>query len=399
VSKQNFLPYGRQTIDDADIDAVVDVLRSEYLTTGPTVAAFEKAFAAKVDAPHAIAVSSGTAALHLAALALDLGPEDCVIVPSITFLATANAIRHAGAEVVFVDVDPDTALMDPASLEAAIEKAGSRTPRAVFPVHMNGQPCDMEAIGAFAVRHGIEIVEDACHALSGQIGSAPVGNGQTSRATVFSAHPVKAIVMGEGGILTTGDDSFAERLRDLRNHGMVRDPARFKNKAAAFDASGEPHPWYYEMPEPGLNYRASDIHCALGLSQLSKLEGFHTRRAELADLYDAILQPLAPILTPTSRVSWGNSGWHLYAVLIDYQATGLTRDEVMAALRSRGIGTQVHYFPVHRQPYYAARYGDAELPGAEAYFARCLSLPLFPAMTDDDVVRVAGALSETLGVA
>ena len=399
MSSQNFLPYGRQTIDDADIDAVVDVLRGDYLTTGPTAAAFETAFAEQVEAPHAIVVSSGTAALHLAALALNLGPDDCVIVPTITFLATANAIRLTGADVVFADVDPETALLSPACFEAAIDQARTKSVSAVFPVHMNGQPCDMDALGAIAARHGIEIVEDACHALGGTIGDQPVGNGLKSRMTMFSLHPVKAIAMGEGGVLTTADDSFDKRLRDLRNHGIVRDPDRFTNTSAALDASGEPHSWYYEMQEPGLNYRASDIHCALGLSQLYKLEKFHARRTRLADLYDDALRTLAPVLKPASRVAWGRSGWHLYPVLINYEAAGLTRDNTMAALRSRGIGSQVHYFPVHRQPYYERRYGKTVLPGAEAYFARCLSLPLFPSMTDDDIQRVAQGLSEVLGTA
>jgi UDP-4-amino-4,6-dideoxy-N-acetyl-beta-L-altrosamine transaminase len=391
-----FLPYGRQTVENDDIAAVARVLKSDFLTTGPEVAVFEDAFAARVGTAHAVAASSGTAALHLAALALGLGPGDTVIVPSITFVATANAARYVGAEVTFTDVDPETGLMGATELSAALARAPEGTARAVFPVHLNGQPCYMPDIGALAETRGLSIVEDACHALGGTIGAHRVGDGHFSAMAMFSLHPVKAIAMGEGGVLTTSHPDIDRRLRRLRNHGLVSEAEAFRDTAAALDAEGRPNPWYYELHEPGFNYRASDIHCALGLSQLGKLDRFLARRCALADLYDAALANLAPVLRPVPRVPWGTGGWHLYPVLVDFEAAGLERAALMAALRERGIGTQVHYIPVHRQPYYAERYGRIELPGAERYYARCLSLPLFPAMADCDVARVADALHALL---
>lgn len=396
-----FLPYGRQTIDDQDVAAVARALSGDLLTTGPAVTAFEEAFAAHIGADFAVAVSSGTAALHLAVKALGLGPGDTAIVPSVTFVATANAVRYEGADVVFADVDPDTGLMRPQDLADAVDRAGTGKLRAALPVHLNGQPCDMPAIASLAADLGMELIEDACHALGGTIDGPentghPVGDGNFSRTAMFSMHPVKAIAMGEGGILTTNDAAYAAKLQGLRNHGLVRDDAAFRDTGAAFAADGHANPWYYELHELGLNYRASDIHCALGLSQLHKLDAFIERRQRLADLYDDALAGLAPVLRPVPRVSWGTSGRHLYPVLIDFPATGHDRGALMQALRQRGVGTQVHYIPVHRQPYYTDLYGSQHLPGADAYYARCLSLPLFPAMTDDDVDRVAGELHSLL---
>jgi UDP-4-amino-4,6-dideoxy-N-acetyl-beta-L-altrosamine transaminase len=391
-----FLPYGRQTVTDEDIAAVNRVLRSDFLTTGPEVAAFEGALAERVGADFAIAVSSGTAALHLAALALGLGPGDAVVVPSLTFVATANAARYVGADVVFADVDPNTGLMGPAQLEAALARAKPGTVRAVFPVHLNGQPCDMASLHDIASDHGLPIVEDACHALGGTIGEQAVGSGLFSAMTMFSFHPVKLLAMGEGGALTTNDAEIAAKLRNLRNHGLVTAPDRFVRDDAAFDEHGAAHPWYYEMHEPGFNYRASDIHCALGHSQLNRIDQTVARRAALAKLYDAALLDLDPVLQPVQQVGWGKSGWHLYPVLINFATAKLNRDELMRALREREIGTQVHYIPVHRQPYYANLYGESPLPGADHYYTHCLSLPLFPAMADGDVERVSDALHELM---
>jgi UDP-4-amino-4,6-dideoxy-N-acetyl-beta-L-altrosamine transaminase len=381
-----FLPYGRQSIGEDDIAAVAEALRGEMLTTGPLVDAFERDFAAATGAAHAVACNSGTAALHLAALALDMKPGEAAIVPSVTFLATANAIRYTGAEVVFADVDAETGLLTPAALEAAITRAGSARLRAVFPVHLNGQLCDMPAIEAIARRHGLAIVEDACHAL----GLPGVGAAAHGGLACFSTHPVKAIATGEGGVVTTGDGRLAATLRRMRSHGMVREPATFENRALGFDGDA-PNPWYYEMPEPGWNYRLPDVLCALGISQLRKLEAFFARRQEIAAQYDRLLAPLAPALRPIARTR--PHGWHLYAVLVDFTALGTTRRRFMAALRGYGIGTQVHYLPVHRQPYYIRRYGEIALPGADAYYARCLSIPFFPALGDDDVARVADVLT------
>jgi UDP-4-amino-4,6-dideoxy-N-acetyl-beta-L-altrosamine transaminase len=393
----DFLPYGRQTIEQDDIDAVVDVLRSDFLTTGPSVRAFEDTFADYVGADHAVVVSSGGAALHLAALALDLGPGDLAVVPSMTFVATANAARLAGADVLFADVDPATGLMGPETLEAALARHdGPGRVKVALPVHLNGQPCDMAGIAEVAQRHGLELVEDACHALGGSVAGHRVGAATISRLCMFSGHPVKAIAMGEGGILTTGDGELATRLRRLASHGLTRDPADFVQPEMALDSRSEPNPWYYEQVEAGLNYRASDLHCALGLSQIAKLDHFVARRRALAERYDTLLQPLAALVRPVPRVSWGESGWHLYAVAIDFDAAGFDRAALMCGLREHGIGSQVHYIPVHRQPYYRSLCPGLELPGADAYYARCLSLPLFPAMADCDVDRVVEALTSLL---
>ena len=393
----DFLPYGRQTIEQDDIDAVVDVLRGDFLTTGPSIRAFEEAFADHVGADHAVVVSSGGAALHLAALSLDMGPGDLAVVPSMTFVATANAARLTGADVLFADVDPATGLMGPETLEAALARhTEPGRVKVALPVHLNGQPCDMAGITKVAQRHSLELVEDACHALGGSVAGHRVGAGTISRLCMFSGHPVKAIAMGEGGILTTGDGELATRLRRLASHGLTRDPADFVQPEMALDSRGEANPWYYEQVEAGLNYRASDLHCALGLSQLAKLNHFVARRRALAERYDTLLQPLAALVRPVPRVSWGESGWHLYAVAIDFDAAGFDRAALMRGLREHGIGSQVHYIPVHRQPYYRALYPGLDLPGADAYYARCLSLPLFPAMADSDVDRVVEALTRLL---
>ena len=395
------LPYGRQLVEEDDIAAVAEVLRGDFLTMGPTVTRFEAALAARLDAAHAVACANGTAALHLAALACDIGCGDAVVVPTLTFLATANAVRATGAEVVFADVDPSTGLMRPTDLDAAIGRAGDRRIRAVFPVHLNGQTCAMDQIAALAGARNLAVVEDACHALGGDRhdgagGTTPVGACRHCDATVFSFHPVKTIAAGEGGALTTNDPALAERAARLRNHGMVRDGA-FAHADLARSADGGTNPWYYEMPTPGFNYRASDIHCALALSQLGKLNRFVARRRALADRYDALLAPLAPLVRPIDRIAACTPAWHLYPVLIDFTAAAVDRATLMRRLRRRGIGTQVHYLPVHLQPYYRQRYGDLSLPGAWAYYQSCLSLPMFAAMADADAERVAAELADCLG--
>ena len=396
------LPYGRHGIDDDDIAAVEKVLRGEFLTTGPAVAAFERALAEAVGAPGAVACSSGTAALHLAAMSIGLGPGDAAVVPAITFLATANAVRLTGAEVLFADVDPDTGLMDADHVDAAVGNAGGLRVRAVFPVHLAGQPAAMDEIAGLADGRGIAIVEDACHALGSTCETeggtrARIGGAEHAGLAAFSFHPVKTVSMGEGGALTGRNEALLERARRLRNHGMMRDPAAFTESTLAFDDGGAANPWHYEMTEPGLNYRASDIHCALGLSQLGKLERFVARRRALAAAYDERLAALAPLVRPLARRSGCTPAWHLYVVLIDFAAAGTSRRRVMEALRAYGIGSQVHYIPVHLQPYYRQRYGAQALPGAMRYFERCLSLPLFPAMADGDVDRVVRALARALG--
>ena len=398
-----FLPYGRQAIDDADIAAVVEVLRSDYLTTGPKIAEFEAALAAKVGARFAISNSSGTAALHLACLALGLGPGDAAIVPSLTFLATANAVRMVGAEVVFADVDPDNGLMRPEDLAEAFERAAAAglTVRAVFPVHLAGQCADMASLATLARRHGAALVEDACHAIGGaHVGddgaSAPIGSCRFSDMAVLSFHPVKTVAAGEGGAVTTNDPALARRLERFRSHGMVREAAEFQNAEMAFDPAGGANPWYYEMPEIGWNYRLSDIHAALALSQLGRLDGFVETRRTLASRYDELIGAQSGRVRPIRHSSFARPAWHLYSVLVDFDGAGITRAQLMHRLRADGIGTQVHYIPVHRQPYYARLNPGLVLDGADRYYRRTLSLPLFVGMTLADVKRIADRIGEII---
>jgi UDP-4-amino-4,6-dideoxy-N-acetyl-beta-L-altrosamine transaminase len=379
------LPYGRHSVEDDDVAAVAAALKSDYLTTGALVERFEKAFCVACGGRHAVACNSGTAALHLACLALDIGPEQTAIVPTMTFLATANAVRMTGAEVVFADVDPETGLLTPQTLDAALRRAHASglSVTAGFPVHLNGQFCDMASIAAVADQYRIGLVEDACHAL----GEINAGGARLSRAACFSTHPVKAITTGEGGVVVTTDAGLAARMRRLRSHGMVHEAALFEDRSLPDQAET---PWSYQMLEIGWNYRIPDILCALGLSQLRKLSQFMARRRAIAALYDCLLAPLAPVIKPVPHGT-ALHGWHLYVLLIDFRTLGLARAKVMKLLYDQGVGTQIHYIPVHRQPYYRRRYGSIVLPGAEAYYSRCLSIPFFPAMTDDDVHRVAEA--------
>lgn len=388
----HFLPYGRQTIADTDIAAVAEVLPSDYLTTGPMVEKFEQALAECCGAKHAIAVANGTAALHVAALAAGLKAGDRLLTSANTFLASANCAEFVGATADFVDMDPQTYNVTADTLRAAWRK----DVRAVVAVDFAGQPCDMPAIAALARDRGAIIIEDASHA----IGSRFVHEGKTYKVgghpwadmTTFSFHPVKTITTGEGGAILTDDDRLAERCRRFRNHGMIR-----------VATTG---PWYYEMPELGYNYRLTDIHCALGLSQLKKLDQFIARRQEIVAAYNAAFAALStvrcPQLAPTQPSAFSLQpsliAWHLYVVQIDFAALGKTRAQVMSELRQHGVGTQVHYIPVHMQPYYRNKYGygPGKCPVAEAYYQRCLSLPLFPAMTDADVQRVIQAVTEVL---
>lgn len=395
---QPFLPYGRQVIEEDDLEAVREALLSPYLTTGPLVERFEAALKTATGAAHAIVCSNGTAALHLAARAIKLDRGQAAIVPSVTFVATANAVRYCGAEVVFADVDPATGLMTPDTLLAALRRAPQGV-RAVLPVHLNGQSCDMPAIAELARNWGLWTIEDACHAIGGTqptaTATAPVGACAHSDLACFSFHPVKTIAMGEGGAVTTNDPALAAGLRADRNHGLVREPSSF-TMAEASDGEGGTNPWFYELPEPGFNYRAPDILCALGLSQIRKLARFVAQRRRLMELYAEQLAPLAPAVELIPRAPTGEAAWHLCVARIDFEGVGVSRSAVMRRLAEAGIGSQVHYIPVHRQPYYARRYPGTDLPGADAYYARCLSLPLFAAMTEDDVARVVTALSAAI---
>jgi UDP-4-amino-4,6-dideoxy-N-acetyl-beta-L-altrosamine transaminase len=377
------LPYGRQTIEDDDIQAVIDVLRGDYLTTGPAIARFEAALAEKVGSSFAVAVASGTAALHAAYAAAAVGPGDRVIVPAMTFVATANAACFLGAEPVFADVDPDTGLIRPDDVERRID---GRT-RAIVPVHLTGAPADMTAIAAVSERHGVAVIEDAAHALGASDEAGAVGSCARSSLAAFSFHPVKPVTTGEGGAITGNDRALEAKLRAFRDHGIVRDPTRMKHAS--------PGPWYYEQQSLGHNLRMTDIQAALGTSQLQKLDRFLERRRSLAARYDRLLEGVPGVRRVGVRS--GRTAHHLYAVLIDFRGMGQSRRAVMESLRSRGIGSQVHYIPVPMQPYYRERGSRIEeLPGARAYYERTLSLPLFPAMADTDVDRVVAALAAAL---
>ncbi len=372
------LPYGKQCIDEDDIAAVAEVLRGDYLTTGPKIKEFEQSLCAATGAKHAVVCGNGTQALHLAALALGIGEGDAVIVPTVTFLATANAVRYCGAEVIFADVNPNTGLLEPEHIEQAMARADGRTVRAVFPVHLKGLSVDAAAIRETADRHGLKVVTDSCHALGTMYGEHPVGSCAFEDMATFSFHPVKTIAMGEGGAITTSNPDWAEKMARLRTHGMLKTPAMA--------------PWAYEMPELGYNYRATDMQCALGVSQMKKLARFVERRRTLANLYTSLLAPLAPVVTPPPRVNYCNPAWHLYAVQIDFAAAGIDRATLMKRMAAEGVGSQVHYIPVHSQPYYRDRYGDIDLPGARHYYERTLSLPLYPDMSEDDVRKVVATL-------
>ncbi len=395
-----FLPYGRQSVDDDDIAAVAEVLRGDWLTTGPAVERFEAALQETCDARHAVVCANGTAALHLSVLAAGLGPGDKAIVPSITFLATANAVHYVGGEVVFADCNSDSGLMEAAHFAEALERAGPGV-KAVLPVHLAGQTADLPEIAALARRRGITVIEDAAHAIGSRYRcdgnrDLPVGCGADAALTCFSFHPVKTMTMGEGGAVTTNDDTLAASLRRLRSHGMTREADDFQDRELAFMSDGSANDWYYEMPAPGFNYRATDFQCALGLSQLAKLPRFVARRRELVELYDRLLRPLAPKVQTLARNPRSLPAWHLYVVLIDFAALDLERGQVMRRLRSAGVGTQVHYIPVHRQPFYRQQAPGLTLPGAERYYARALSLPLFPDMSDSDAEHVVEAVDACL---
>lgn len=381
------LPYGRQTVDSDDAAAVSEALRSDFLTTGPTVERFERALADYCGARHAVAVANGTAALHVAMLAAGIGPNQRVLTSANTFLASANCAEFVGATADFADIDPRTYNVTADTLRAAWRD----DVRAVVAVDFAGQPCNMPAIATLARERGAVVIEDASHALGTRFvyeGNVhKVGGHPWADMTTFSFHPVKTITTGEGGAILTNDDRLAERCRRFRNHGIIR-----------IETVG---PWYYEMSELGYNYRLSDIHCALGLSQLRKLDQFIVRRQEIVGIYNNAFAPLPFFVTPrTSDLTPNPSliAWHLYVLQIDFNSLGRTRAQVMAELRRHGVGTQVHYIPVHLQPYYRRKYGygPGKCPNAEAYYQRCLSLPLFPAMTDEDVQRVVDSVKEVV---
>ena len=398
--KRKYLPYGRQEINDEDVEAVLKVLRGDFLTTGPTVKAFEADICRATSARFAISCTNGTSALHLAAMALGLGKGDHVIVPTITFLATANAVRYCDAEVIFADVDPDTGLMGPQHLAEALKQNQGKRISAVFPVHLNGQCGDQEKIYELAKSYGLTVVDDAAHAIGTEYMAhdklVAIGSGTHADMTAFSFHAVKTIAMGEGGAITTNNAEYAERLETLRSHGIIRDPEQHISSHIAVSRDGTPNPWYYEMQELGYNYRLTDIQCALGISQLKRLAQFKSSRQFLMAKYHASLSQISQHVKPIMHLKFNSPAWHLCVALIDFEALGFTRAKLMGDLQARGIGTQVHYIPVHLQPYYQARYNPLELPGAMEYYRRALSLPLFSGMTEIDVEYVIDSLDRII---
>ena len=379
------IPYGRQSIDQADIDAVADVLRSDFLTQGPAVERFEQAMAAYCGAGHGVAVCNATAALHLACLALDLGPGDLLWTSPITFAASANCALYCGANVDFVDIDPRTYNMSPQRLAEKLESAerDGRLPKIVVPVHLAGQPCDMRAIAELARRYGFKVIEDASHAVGARYGNSSIGDCRYSDIAVFSFHPVKIITTGEGGMAMTNDAELAARMALLRTHGITRDPALLQ--------SPDEGSWYYEQQALGFNYRMTDIQAALGTSQLSRLDGFLERRRALARAYDAAFSEL-PLARPFENPD-GQSSWHLYVIRVAADQ----RRRIFDGLRSRGIHANLHYIPVPRQPYYRQLgFDSADWPEAEAYYAQAITLPLYAAMTDEQQEEVIGGVREGL---
>lgn len=391
------LGYGRQSIDRADVDAVVAVLQGDFLTQGPAVERFEAALAERVGARHAVAVSNGTAALHLACLAAGIGSGDVGLTSAITFAASANCLLYAGAEAGFVDIDPETLGMSVAALRQAL--AARPEIKALIPVDFGGLAGNAAAIHALA-GHRV-VIEDGAQAFGATYESGqPVGCGAYSQMTIFSFHPVKSITTGEGGAVVTNDAELAHRLRMLRSHGMERDPARFVAHDATED--GRVKPWFHEQQMLGFNYRMTDLQAALGLSQLAKLDGFLRRRRAIAARYDAAFGSLPHVRLPQSApADRARSALHLYLALFDFEALGTTRTAFMTRLKAAGVGSQVHYIPVYRHPYYARRYAvdPGAFPVAERYYGSCLSLPLFPGMTDEDVEHVIATVREAVGSA
>lgn len=371
------LPYGRQAIDDADVAAVVEVLRSDWLTTGPKVAEFEEAFAAKVGAEHAVAFSSGTAALHGAVFAASIGPGDEVVTSPLTFCSTGNTVLFQGGTPVFADISQDTMCLDPELAERAL----SPRTRALLPVDYAGHPADLSAFRELADRQGLILIEDACHALGASVEGRPVGS--IADLTAFSFHPVKHITTGEGGMVTTGDPELARRMRMFRSHGIDSDP-RTRQRTGQ---------WHYEMTELGYNYRLPDLMCALGLSQLPRLEANVARRRAIAAAYEERLAGVPELRLPAVRPGV-EPAWHLYPVRVD----GIDRETAFRALRAEGIGVNVHYVPVHLHPYYRERFGYAggEFPVAEAAYETLLSLPMFHGMADADVDDVVEAIGKVV---
>ncbi len=390
MSRRHHIPYGRQDVSEEDIAAVVEVLRSDWLTQGPAVPAFERAVAEYCDAKHAVAVNSATSALHIACLALGIGKGDLVWTTPNTFVASANCARYCGADVDFVDIDPATYNL---SIDALAEKltnakAKGRLPKLLIAVHFAGRSCDMEEIHKLSLKYGFKIIEDASHAIGGHYQHQPIGHCQYSDISIFSFHPVKIITTAEGGMATTNSTELANRMKLLRSHGITREKTEFIHS--------DQGAWHYEQHLLGFNYRMTDLQAALGLSQIQRLDTFVARRNQLAQMYSDLLCDL-PLILPAKSSPDSLSSFHLYVILIDEDRTKFSRRELFENLREQDIGVNVHYTPVHLQPYYRELgFKSGDFPMAESYANKNLSLPLFPSMNDADLVSVATCLRSIL---
>ena len=379
------IPYGRQDVRPEDIKAVIETLKSDYLTQGPRIPEFEAAVAKAADAAHCVAVNSATSALHIACRALGLGPGDLMWTSPITFVASANVGHLCGADVDFVDIEPGTFNMSATALADKLTKAkkDGRLPKIIMPVHMCGQSAEMDAIGSLAREFGVSVIEDASHAIGGRFGNRPVGDCQHSDITVFSFHPVKIVTTAEGGAATTQDPHLAQRMELFRSHGVTRNEDLYEG-----DSHGS---WYYQQVELGLNYRMTDLQAALGTAQMARLDEYVARRNALADRYDRLLGDL-PLETP-ERLDRAYSAFHLYVIRVEATRRRQTFDH----LRANGIGANVHYIPVHTQPYWKRfGFGEGDFPAAEGYYARAISIPLYPTMTETLQDEVVAVLDEAL---
>ena len=385
------IPYGRQDITQADIDSVVAVLQSDFLTQGPMVPRFEQGVARHVGAEHALAVNSATSALHIACLALGLGPGDRLWTSPVTFVASANCGLYCGAEVDFVDIDPRTYNLCPKALEAKLQQAelDGTLPKVVVPVHLCGQPCDMQAIDALAKRYGFRVIEDASHAIGGKYQGEFIGNCRYSDITVFSFHPVKIITTAEGGMALTNDAALAERMALLRSHGITREASKMTHESDG--------PWYYQQIDLGFNYRMTELQAALGVTQLERLDQYVARRHKLARRYDQLLAGLA-VTTPWQHPD-SYSGLHLYVIRLQLEKLRSSHRQVFESLREQGIGVNLHYIPVHTQPYYQRMgFQIGDFPEAERYYGEAISLPMFQTMTEQQQDEVIAALHKALEI-
>ncbi|MCF5509751.1 UDP-4-amino-4,6-dideoxy-N-acetyl-beta-L-altrosamine transaminase [Pseudomonas sp. PA-3-11C] len=383
------IPYGRQDITQADIDAVIEVLQSDFLTQGPMVPRFEQQVASHVGANYAFAVNSATSALHIACLALGLGPGDRLWTSPVTFVASANCGLYCGAQVDFVDIDPRTYNLCPEALALKLEQAESQgtLPKVVVAVHLCGQPCDMQAIHALAMRYGFKVIEDASHAIGGKYQGEFIGNGKYSDITVFSFHPVKIITTAEGGMALTNNVELANKMTLLRSHGITRDPQLMTHESDG--------PWYYQQIDLGFNYRMTELQAALGVSQMERLDLYIARRHQLAARYNDLLASL-PVTTPWQHED-SYSGLHLYVIRLQLDKINKTHRQVFESLREQGIGVNLHYIPVHTQPYYADMgFKPEDFPAAQNYYREAISIPMFQTMSDEQQDQVVAAITKAL---